>query len=235
MRVFITGDKHGDFRSIEHFVKNYDTTLEDYLIILGDAGVNYYNNTEDYYRKKKLSELPINIIFIHGNHEIRPQNIPTYKWHLIENELGGVFYQEDDFPNLLFAHRGVFWLGGKRFLVCDGAYSIDKFFRLDLGQPWWPDEQMNDDDKDFIRSCISFCPKFDFVLSHAAPLSHEPTHLFLRGFNFIVDDSTPRFLEEVYNSINQDYLTQWYFGHYHGDEKLPDKFTILFNSFVQVV
>ena len=91
MRVFITGDKHGDFRSIEHFVKIYDTKLEDYLIILGDAGVNYYNNTEDYYRKKKLSELPINIIFIHGNHEMRPQNIPTYKWHLIENELGGVF------------------------------------------------------------------------------------------------------------------------------------------------
>ena len=235
MRIFITGDKHGNFELVEDFVKTYKTTLEDYLIVLGDGGVNYLGY-EDYFLKEKLSNLPITFVFIHGNHEIRPQNIPSYELKIFSNDnIAGGFYQEPRYPNLLFARRGPFWIRDKRFLVCDGAYSIDKDYRTLMGWPWWVDEQMNGDDKDFIRSTISMSPQFDFILSHAAPLSHEPRHLFLTGFDFPVDNSTPIFLDEVYDSIDKEYLTQWFFGHYHGDEKLPDKFTILYNTFEQVV
>lgn len=235
-RLFITGDKHGIFQLVEKFVEDYHTTKDDYLIVLGDAGVNYYNDERDQYLKNQLEALPITFLFIHGNHEMRPQTISTYELRYLEtSELTGAFYIEPEYPSLLFVRRGLFWFQNKRFLVCDGAYSVDKFYRLTMGWNWWPDEQMTDDDKVFIRKVIEFNPQCDYVLSHAAPLSQEPRHLFMTSNQFRVDRSTPEFLDEIYDSIDHDYLIQWYFGHYHGDEKLPDKFTILFNSFEQVV
>lgn len=236
-RLFITGDKHGQIDSIVDFVQKAETTLDDVLVILGDAGINYYQNDRDMRIKKRLSKLPLTIVCIHGNHEIRPQNISSYHFQTMNNNiLAGGFFVEDDYPNLLFAHRTVFWFYNKRCLVCDGAYSVDKHYRLESGYAWWPDEQMTEQDKSFIRSILSLDNNFDFVFSHAAPYSQEPRHLFLGMVDqATVDINTPLFLDEVYDSINREYLTQWYFGHYHSDEKLPDKFTILFNSFVQVV
>ena len=38
--VILTGDTHGSFDRIEDFCVEYDTTTEDTMIILGDAGIN---------------------------------------------------------------------------------------------------------------------------------------------------------------------------------------------------
>ena len=44
--VYITGDTHGDFTRIEKFCHDFKTTKEDYLIILGDAGINYWGESD---------------------------------------------------------------------------------------------------------------------------------------------------------------------------------------------
>ena len=81
--IYITGDCHGDFRDIEYFVQKQQTTREDILIILGDAGINYFvypkasGYVEDYLctsLKEKLARLPLTLFCVHGNHEARPQN-----------------------------------------------------------------------------------------------------------------------------------------------------------------
>ena len=41
-RLFITGDRHGRFDDLEYFCQANDTTEDDALIILGDAGILYY-------------------------------------------------------------------------------------------------------------------------------------------------------------------------------------------------
>lgn len=41
---YITGDTHGEFDRIEEFCEHNFTTVEDVIIILGDAGINYYLN-----------------------------------------------------------------------------------------------------------------------------------------------------------------------------------------------
>lgn len=46
-RIFITGDKHGDFSFLPLWCKQNNTTLDDILIILGDAGINYYGGKKD--------------------------------------------------------------------------------------------------------------------------------------------------------------------------------------------
>ena len=45
--IYITGDTHGDFTKIDFFCKKMNTTKQDIIIILGDAGINYYLNEKD--------------------------------------------------------------------------------------------------------------------------------------------------------------------------------------------
>ena len=42
MSIYITGDTHGDFRRVAAFCDKVKSTKDDVLIILGDAGINYY-------------------------------------------------------------------------------------------------------------------------------------------------------------------------------------------------
>lgn len=39
--VYITGDTHGKFERVEAFCKRFQTSHDDILIILGDAGINF--------------------------------------------------------------------------------------------------------------------------------------------------------------------------------------------------
>ena len=103
--MYLTGDTHGDFRRVAAFCDKADTSKDDVLIILGDAGLNYYGNPKDKRLKQQLNELPVTLFCIHGNHEKRPEKISTYQetdWH------GGRVYIEPDFPSLLFAKDGGF-------------------------------------------------------------------------------------------------------------------------------
>ena len=67
--IYITGDKHADFREVFYFCYANETTLDDTLIVLGDAGINYYANDKDKALKNSLKEhYPITFFCIHGNH-----------------------------------------------------------------------------------------------------------------------------------------------------------------------
>ena len=77
-RVYLHGDCHADFRWLKLFCETNETTSNDLMIILGDAGINYWNSIKDYDLKEKLLELPITLLCIHGNHEERPFNIFSY-------------------------------------------------------------------------------------------------------------------------------------------------------------
>lgn len=124
------------------FCEKMQTNKDGVLIILGDAGVNYYGGEPDAKKKEYLESLPITIFAIHGNHEMRPQTIPTYHevgWN------GGAVYVEDEYPHILFAKDGELYdIGGQRTFVIGGAYSVDKAYRLLHGLGWWPDEQPSD-------------------------------------------------------------------------------------------
>ena len=82
--IYITGDTHGSFERIAHFSARMHTKPSDIMIILGDAGINFYGGRRDQKKKEFINALPITLFCIHGNHEQRPANIPTYiekQWH----------------------------------------------------------------------------------------------------------------------------------------------------------
>ena len=152
--IYITGDTHGDFSRIERFCDRFHPSKDDVMIILGDAGFNYYGGKRDQRAKKRMAEMPITIFSIHGNHEMRPGTIPLYhlrKWN------GGMVFVEDEYPNLLFAVDGeVFDMGGQKTIVIGGAYSVDKYYRLANGWNWWADEQPTPEMKKGIEKVLDY-------------------------------------------------------------------------------
>ena len=44
--IYITGDKHGNFSEVYAFCCKNKTTRDDLMIVLGDAGINYYANND---------------------------------------------------------------------------------------------------------------------------------------------------------------------------------------------
>ena len=222
----ITGDTHGDFTRIERFCEQFHPTRDDVMIILGDAGFNYYGGKRDQRAQQRMSEMPITIFSIHGNHEMRPGKIPSYhlaQWH------GGTVFVEDTYPNLLFAVDGeVYDLDGHKTIVMGGAYSVDKYYRLANGWNWWEDEQPTPAMKKGIEKVLDYCGwKVDAVLTHTVPLKYEPVEMFLSGVDQSkVDKSTEEWLDTIEDRL--DYK-RWYCGHYHTDKKV-DRLTIMFES-----
>ena len=222
--IYITGDTHGRFERIEEFCYKNNTTKEDILIILGDAGINYNGGYKDNYKKDDLQSLPITIFAIHGNHEQRPQTILSYKeklWH------GGVVYYEDDYPNILFGKDGeIFDFNGMKAIVIGGAYSVDKEAR---GDKWFEDEQPSDEIKEYVEKQLYYCDwNIDIVLSHTTPLKYEPVEAFLAGIDQSqVDKTTEIWLDKI-----EDMLTykKWYCGHYHIEKRI-DNIEFMYNNF----
>lgn len=73
------------------------------MVILGDAGINFAGGARDDMVKCGLKNLPITLLCIHGNHEMRPESVGGYEeteWH------GGIVYAEPAYPYLLFAKDG---------------------------------------------------------------------------------------------------------------------------------
>ena len=222
--IYYTGDIHGNPALLVEMCRFYEMKATDTLVILGDVGVNYSLDVRDTLAKRILSSVAPTVLCIHGNHEVRPNNIKSYKqkeWN------GGSVWFEDSFPHLLFAKDGeIFNIEGKKHLVIGGAYSVDKFYRIREGYGWWDDEQPSDEIKSYVeKQCLG--KAFDVVLSHTCPLKYTPTEAFLPGLDqSLVDKSTEIWLDKIEENI--DYK-KWYCGHWHLEKKI-DKLEFLYHN-----
>lgn len=228
--IYITGDTHGNFQRIEKFCENYAIEKEDVLIILGDAGINYYLNKKDEILKMKLDKLPITLFCIHGNHEERVTEINTYE----EQEWrGGTVLAEPEHPTILFAKDGeVYDFDGHQTIVIGGAYSVDKLYRLSRGMKWFESEQPDEHIKQaVIRTLEELDWKVDCVLTHTCPLSHQPREVFLSCIDQNdVDNAMEEWLQEIEEKLEYE---SWYCGHYHTD-KVYGKLIFMFEDILEL-
>lgn len=221
MKFYITGDTHSEVsRRINSLISCAEYVPEETaLIVLGDLGLNYYLDKSDWKRKRKVESYGIYIYAVRGNHEARPSE--KLGMHLINDpNVGGVVWVEDEFPHIrYFTDWGVYNINGLRTLVVGGAYSVDKWYRLQNGWRWFADEQLTDFEMD---ACYRNTKdrKFDLVLAHTCPKSWQPTDLFLNCINqSAVDDTMEVWMDKLMTKIKWGiYL----FGHYHADRiELP--------------
>ena len=89
----------------------------------------------------------------------------------------GVARWDARYPNKFFACDGfsyqVMLEDGKTFnaLVVGGAYSIDKYYRLENGWPWFEDEQLSVEEQTMILDLVTTTiqnphERYDVVFSH---------------------------------------------------------------------
>lgn len=253
LKVFAIGDLHGRFQPIRDFHLRHNTNKEynkanKYMILLGDAGLNYYLDSRDKTFKKKLSKYPFTYFVIRGNHEERASNIARNNpdWQF-ESFWGNLVLVEKEFPNIKYAmdyptFYAIPYVKIPYFLrddnpntgdiehedlidywktwVIPGAYSVDKDYRLTMGYSWFKDEQLTEEEKDcFLHDMSTIGYDCDFVLSHTCPCCFEPTDLFLPMVDqSTVDKSMEQFLEHV--EFLLDYKC-WLWGHYHTFRDYP--------------
>lgn len=229
-KIFITGDKHRNFAEVKRFCRKMNTRRKDALIILGDAGFNYYEDIRDDKLKARISKLNITLLCIHGNKERRPESIGTYG---ICSFCGGRVYYEPKYPNIFFAIDGeIYNFDGRKYIVMGGAHSVDKQYCLKTGKPFWNDETPSDEvKKKFEERLNSEGNQIYGIMTHACPIKYLPTEKFKsakqkedkklkktkREFKPDIDRSTEEWFDDIENKTN---YKVWYCGHYHIDKKI---------------
>lgn len=221
---FATGDTHGDF---SRFYKLNSCVPDNEVwgvIILGDASINYWLSKRDDKLKAGICHKYPKLRFycVRGNHEARPNDVKGMLKVWIY-EVGNFVYYQPEYPNIYYLIDGhEYSFNGYRALICGGAYSIDKYYRLErqaqgLYGGWFENEQLSQKERDNIMK-IAAGESYDLILAHTCPWEWEPRDLFL---SFIdqnqVDDSMERWLSELIQAC------QWKVflcGHFHDDRTL---------------
>ncbi len=216
--IYITGDTHGniDFFKVKQYFENKYVTDEEYLIILGDAGI-VWSETECYIRD--YSYLRLNVLFIDGNHE----NFELLNKFPIVDYNGAKCHRLDD--SVYHILRGeIINLNGLSFLCMGGATSIDKFYREE-GISWWKEENISDlDIQNALDNLKKYDYKIDYVLTHCAPNKYVE-----KMFGYKTDSNTEKLSKlEYYCTFNN-----WYFGHYHQD-KTYKRFRCFYNDILEI-
>ena len=233
-KFFITGDKHRRFDRVKEFCRETNTRRKDVLIILGDAGFNYYDDKRDDELKKKISTLNITLFCLHGNKENRPQNVGTYG---IRSFCGGKVYYEPKYPNIYFAIDGeIYTFEGKKYMVVGGAHSVDKMRCLEEGTPFWYDEMPDDNVKATVEQhLLNEENRIYGMMTHTCPIDYLPTEMFMstrqnasikrkprkakskKLFKPDIDRSTEIWLGELEKKLDYEV---WFCGHYHVDKQI---------------
>ena len=228
MKWMITGDCHSVFTRFANLPKEEEIGM----IVLGDFGINFYLNKTDYKKKKELCANYPNITFycVRGNHEARPQDIPGMIKQSDEN-IHGVVYLEPEFPNIrYFLDYGFYDINGYTCYVIGGAYSVDKYWRLERAMMteetnnpkksgWFANEQLTREEmnkaSEQLYTFKDMGKHIHFILSHTCPYEWEPRDMFLGSVDqSTVDDSMERWMDQIKDDIHCDV---WCFGHFHAD------------------
>jgi len=237
-KFYITGDKHRNFERVKGFCRDMNTRRKDILIILGDAGFNYYEDFRDDELKREISGLNITLFCLHGNKENRPQNVGTYG---VRNFCGGKVYYEPKYPNIFFAIDGeIYTFEGKKYLVVGGAHSVDKMRCLEEGKPFWEDEMPDDATKTLVEERLKSENNSIYgLMTHTCPIKYLPTEMFMstrqnaelnrkkqkskkkaqniKVFKPDIDRATEEWLDKLEEKVAYEV---WYCGHYHVDKQI---------------
>ncbi len=226
MSFYITSDTHGlvDIEKINYFFKNKNFTNNDYLIICGDVGICNFSLLMSKTLRDVYNSLPIKTLFIDGNHE----NFNLLNSYEVKEWNGGkVHFISDKIIHLM---RGqVFNINNTTFFTFGGAYSIDKFIRTE-NVSWFKEELPNNEE--FEEGLINLQKnnnQVDYVLTHTAPKSI----ISKMGFDSCNSDEMAliKYLEMLKTDINYKH---WYFGHFHNDIEIDEKFTCIYNKIFKI-
>ena len=224
--IYITGDIHGNIEQLHYVMDKVNCSMNNTMIQLGDFGANYFLNKKDKKFKDEVYHYDMNWFVIRGNHDANPAN---NKNTVMIKKYGNYGYIEKDYPNIFYAMNGkVYNIENNEFLVLGGAYSVDKWYRLEKGYLWFNDEQMSEDEQ---QQFLEKAPEqVQNILTHTCPYPNIPRHLCLPQIDqSTVDNSMELFLSKVKSKIKYN---NWFFGHYHANEEVEPNMYMLYDGVI---
>ena len=223
--IYITGDTHipvdiGKL-SAKNFPEQKEMTKNDYVIICGDFGGVWDGSNEEKYWIKWLKNKNFTTLFIDGNHENfeKLNNLPTVEFS------GGIVHKVED--GIYHLMRGeVYTIDNKKLFVFGGANSHDKEFRTPE-KTWWQEEMPTENEYDNAQIKLKENDfKVGYIITHSAPTSIQTEIANEYEVNRLTD-----FLENIKNNVA---YKKWFFGHYHKDIIIDEKFTAVFDGIFQI-
>lgn len=246
MTIYVTGDIHGCIADVKSRIAAIqEPTENDIIVVCGDAGLEYGNHIMGSV-KKEMKKFPGTWIIMRGNHDTRYWRDHKNQdgWHIQVDDFDqdSQYLIQDKYPNIWYIkdEGGIYNIQRKKFLFIPGAYSVDKFYRIENNYPYEPEEQLTYSEfirlfnnmQDWIFSCLSI----DYVISHTCPLNLE---LYIRDLfmdsvkQTDVDKTTEKWLNEFQKLLEPE-IKGWIFGHYHSDRTILDKYHMVFNRVLEI-
>ena len=249
--IYITGDTHGEYgRFSNKRMKKHgmELTEKDYVIVCGDFGLCWAKDRTFEYNCKNLAEKKYTILWIQGNHENYDMisEYPIEEWH------GGKVRHIVRDKIILLERGQVFEIDGKTFFTFGGASSHDiqggilnkndinyddehrKAIRSGLpfrikNESWWEQELPKDDEMEEGRNNLTKCNyKVDYVLTHCCSTTIQ--ELLDKGPGQLLKaDILTDYLQEIEEKLQYKH---WYFGHYHMDQDVDNKHSLLYHAIV---
>jgi 3-oxoacid CoA-transferase subunit A len=140
-----------------------------------------------------------------------------------DDEVNDQVYWEPQYPHIKYFIDGFDYnINGYKILVCGGAYSVDKHWRLEKQAAgfyggWFENEQLKQEERDTI-SQLAAGQSYDLILAHTCPYEWMPRDLFLGCVDqSSVDNSMELWLGEL---LHQCSWKVFLCGHFHDDRTL---------------
>lgn len=254
--VYVTGDMHGEFDRFTRRKRNNlpcPLTKGDYVIVCGDFGLLWYKSPQFEYDLEWLSKLPFTILWVQGNHE----NYNMIAEYPVEEWNGGKVRHIVRDKIILLERGQIFDIQGNTYFTFGGASSHDidggildktsptydedyraairsnKPFRV-LNESWWKEELPTEEEIEEGRRNLEKAKyQVDYLITHCASNYMQSFFEECWGFTkgWYKSDILTTFFDELEEKLQYKH---WYFGHYHQNECIDDKHTMLFHTIVPV-
>ena len=223
--IYVTGDTHRtDLDRFVHFCREHPgLSKRDYMIVTGDFGGVFFRETleEDL---QHFSDLPFTVLFVDGNHE----NFDLLNSYPVELWKGGKIHRVR--PDVIHLMRGqVFELEGKTFFTFGGATSVDRARRVE-GETWWRQESPTFEELDEgLYHLGRHQNRVDYVITHSCG---ETAYAYLLSRRLVGGKGLFSENHLLSNFEDRAAFRHWYFGHFHVDAVLSDRYTALLHEIV---
>ncbi len=250
--IYITGDTHGKYgRFSKKRMKKHGMEFDekDYIIVCGDFGLCWAKDKTFDYHCKNFTEKKYTILWIQGNHE----NYDMIDEFPIEEWNGGKVRQIVRDKVILLERGQVFEIEGKTFFTFGGAsshdiqggildkndsdYDDERRKAIKSGLPyrikhesWWEQELPNEEEmEEGRRNLEAVNYKVDLVITHCCSSGMQA--ILDKGLGKIYEtDILTDYLQELEEKLEYKH---WYFGHYHSDENIDEKHTLLYYAIIE--
>lgn len=215
MKLLVVGDTHGSRSEVRRVFRRAVEQGAEAIVQVGDFGFweHEYAGIEflDAF-SRDAHDLDIPVYWVDGNHEnhtmLRAEYGPGGHKH---NPTSEGFWRIR--PNLFYIPRGTKWeWDGVTLMGVGGAVSIDKNYRLDVERKtmnprslWWPEEQITDEELEFVKSQGTA----DILFTHDCPTIAP----FRNRLKEDLDSTAHRQkMNEIGRSVQPKF---WFHGHMH--------------------